>query len=167
MLSTISTNEFYKIPQLYELENFEVHTSSEEALLDKWNQLWEQIQEIKSHKTVLESKLMNLTENDKRLEKVMIFIGKGNVAQPSTVKKYQVCLVQRLKSQLSENEVLPEDIESSVSVLIDNTVYPAVFQRNQTSLKKSDELRFIRPGKFMSMSTWHTLKVSKIVKQIL
>lgn len=35
LLSTISINEFYKIPQLYELENFEVHTSSEEALLDK------------------------------------------------------------------------------------------------------------------------------------
>lgn len=108
---------------------------------------------------------MNLTEDDKRLEKVMIFINKGNVAQPSTVKKYQVCLIQRLKSQLHENEVLPDDIESSVSVLIDSTVYPAVFQRNQTSLKKSDELRFIRPGKFMSMSTWHTLKVSIITSK--
>ena len=91
------------------------------------------------------------------MEKVLIFIGKGKVMHDKS--KFQVWITQNLQSQVSEKENIPIDIESSASVLINNTVYPAIIEKRQSQTNDNNELRFIRHRKFLSVSTWHTLKV--------
>lgn len=81
--------EFYKIPKPQDFGVIEINASSEEALVEKCDQIWEEIQEVKCAKTVLESRLMNMTEDDKIMEKVLILVDKGSVTNP-TKSKYQV-----------------------------------------------------------------------------
>ena len=107
---------------------------------------------------MLESKLMNLAEDDRTLEKLLIFIGKGSLTNPSPENRYQVCILQRVSSQLPESTELPDDINDSVTVAIDSTIYPATFERIKAK-KKSPE-KTAKPVKYNTMSTSHTLKVT-------
>lgn len=149
--------EFYKVPQLFELEKFDFYGYSEEGLVDKCNQLWNEIQEVKSSIEGLNRKLYNLNPDDKQMEKVLIYIGRGKVMHDKS--KFQVWIMQNLQSQVAEKENIPADIESSASVVINNTVYPAVFEKRPGCTNDLEELKFIRHRKFLSISTWHTLKV--------
>lgn len=153
--------DFYKVPQLYEFESFEVQASSEEALVDKWNQLWEAIQEVKSYKTILESKAMNLNDDDQKYEKVLIYFGKGNVSQVFQNEAFQLWMSQKLKSQMTENEEIPNNMETSVSVLIDNTSYPAKFWSNPEFIQLSEDIKVPKIAKLRTISTYHTSKVSE------
>jgi hypothetical protein len=103
---------------------------------------------------------MNLDETEKHLEKVFIYIGESTITHPKENCKYQVCMMQKLQSQLSEYEELPGDINDSISMLIDNTVYPATFERNKIFKSKyGKNSKYTKPAKFMTMSSYHTFKV--------
>lgn len=68
--------------------------------------------------------------------------------------------MQNLKSQLPEYEELYQDINESVSIMIDNTVYPAVFERNKNfKAKFAKNPMYAKPAKFLTMSTYHTFRV--------
>jgi hypothetical protein len=156
---TLNDFDFYKVPQLYELEHFEIHGSSEEAIVEKWNELWEEIQEVKSYKTVLEAKLMNLTETDKQFEKVLIFFWRGSINQRSSDWVYQVSMLQGIKSQIPGFDEDIDEIEHSISVLINNTSYPAVYYRNLKFTKECEDIPLPRVGKTLTLSTSHSNKV--------
>ena len=88
ILKSYDYPEFYKVPQLFELDKFDFYGYSEEGLVDKCNQLWNEIQEVKNCIEELNRKLNNLNPDDKQMEKVLIYIGRGKAMHNKS--KFQV-----------------------------------------------------------------------------
>ena len=126
--------EFYKVPQLHELSNFQIYGSSEQALVDKWDQLWQEIQEVKNYASLLENKLLSLNSKDNIMEKVLIFIDKGAITK-STSSKYQICIAQKLSSQLPQSKTIPDELQKTATVNIDNIIYPAKYMKIKSKEK--------------------------------
>jgi len=128
------------MPPLFEIDDFDTKTCTEEELINKSNQLIDEIQEVKNHRKELEERLESVEKGGSKFEKVIIHIGDATVNDPQVGKKYQICLIQNMNSLIWDQKETPKNsspkftkldirnlLESSITVNIDKTQKPWTF----------------------------------------
>eukprot|EP00344_Euplotes_crassus_P010557 CAMPEP_0196997180 /NCGR_PEP_ID=MMETSP1380-20130617/2854_1 /TAXON_ID=5936 /ORGANISM="Euplotes crassus, Strain CT5" /LENGTH=264 /DNA_ID=CAMNT_0042413331 /DNA_START=15 /DNA_END=809 /DNA_ORIENTATION=- len=163
LIENNSSINFYHLPTLFEVDEFEISNCSEEDLITKSNWLCQEIKDVKNHKSELESHLSSLDQEQNELtEKLIIHIGNCTVAEPQVGKKYQISLQQRMDCMMKKtpdgaDEQALEHLASLSTVHIDKSGPPDEYNKVQPSKTLAEESK-VAPQKYFSLAELPVVK---------